>query len=65
MLTENENHLVSNHLAHNLQTHEKHYKLQEASITLAKVSKLLVAVEDGKVAEYVGKGLEEIDVSGK
>ena len=65
MLNQNEKELLSNHLAHDLQTHKNFYKIQEASLSLAKVSRLLVAVEEGHVAKYIGKTLDEINVSGE
>jgi hypothetical protein len=39
--------------------------LHESTIEIAKVSKLLLAVDSGKAGELIGKSLDEIDIDGK
>ena len=56
---------LSNHLAHDLKTHRNFYRLHEATISIAKVSRLLQAVEDGKVAKFKDKTLDEIQLEGR
>ena len=45
--------------------HRQYYRLHESTLELAKVAKLLMAVDEGKAANLAGKGLEEIDLEGK
>ena len=63
MMTTSEKELLSRHLAHNLITHDHYYHLQEASMSLTKMSRLLIAHRD--LSKYVGKKLEDIDITGK
>ena len=56
---------LSNHLAHTVKTHEDFYKLQEGTIEITKVSKLLLAAENGQIGKYKGKSLDDIQVEGK
>ena len=65
MMTTGEKELLSHHLAHNLKTHYHYYRLQEASMSLTKMSHLLIATEEGDLSKYVGKKLEDIDITGK
>ena len=65
MMTTGEKELLSRHLAHNLKTHDHYYRLQEASMSLTKMSRLLIATEEGDLSKYVGKKLEDIDITGK
>lgn len=64
MMTNGEKDLLANHLAHNLHTHNRYYKIQEAALSLAKVSRLLIAAEEGELQKYSGKKLEDIDITG-
>lgn len=56
---------LANHLAHDVNTHENFYKKHDTAVELAKVSKLLLLAERGKVAKYTGKKLSEIDIEGE
>ena len=56
---------LARHMGHDLSVHKKFYRLQEDVIELAKVSKLLIAVEDGRAADYAGKSLDDIDLDGR
>ena len=62
MMTESEKTLLSNHLAHNIKTHDSFYKIQEASLSLAKVSKLLILAENGNINQYEGTSIKDIEV---
>ena len=55
---------VARHMGHELSVHRKFYRLQDDVIELAKVAKLLLAVESGKAADYTGKSLDDLDVNG-
>lgn len=43
---------------------ENFYRLQDDVIELAKISKLLLAVENGKAAQYSGMSLDDLDLNG-
>ena len=64
-LKENELEHLANHLGHNIAVHRDYYRLQDSAIELAKVSKLLLAADGGKMANLAGKSLQDIDVNGK
>lgn len=54
---------LSNHLGHTVDIHRSFYRLQESTIEMAKVSKVLLAVDSGKVSKYKGKKLDDIDAN--
>ena len=64
-MTNDEKDLMSRHLAHNLKTHDAYYRQCEASLSLAKVSRLLIAVEDGQLDQFKGKTMEEVEIDGE
>lgn len=64
LMTDNEKELLSNHLAHDLKTFNTFYKVQEAALSLAKVSRLLLAAEKGCLSQFKGRSVEEIDLEG-
>ena len=51
---------LANHMGHTLPVHRNYYRLQERTLELAKVSKLLLAVDEGRCHNYAGKTLDEI-----
>jgi hypothetical protein len=56
---------LARHMGHELSVHRKFYRLQDDVVTLAKVSKLLLAVEQGKASSLVGKkSLDDLDFEG-
>lgn len=57
---------LADFLGHNIAVHRKHYRLPEGITQLAKISKVLLALEQGRLGEYKGKSLDEIhlDVNG-
>ena len=63
-LNSNEMSWLATHLGHDISVHNSFYKLQESSIELCKVSKLLLAVDRGEVGKWAGKSLEEIEPDG-
>jgi len=57
-MTNSELHWLAKHLGHDI-------RLQESTLELAKLSKLLIAVDEGKATQLAGKTLNEVDFSGK
>nr|CAI5844990.1 unnamed protein product [Callosobruchus analis] len=53
----------SNFIGHTKKTHEKYYRLPHDIFQIAKVSKILIAINKGKGAQYKGKSLDEIELS--
>ena len=61
----NELEWLARHLGHNLDVHKEYYRLQDSTIELAKVSKLLLALDEGNADKFQGKRLDEITLEGK
>ncbi|XP_028417721.1 uncharacterized protein LOC114542174 isoform X2 [Dendronephthya gigantea] len=59
-LEEKELDWLAKHLGHDIRTHREYYRLHESTIEIAKISKLLLAVDSGKACSLKGKSLEEI-----
>ncbi|XP_048032130.1 uncharacterized protein LOC125267237 isoform X1 [Megalobrama amblycephala] len=53
---------LADFLGHNIAVHRKHYRLPEGTLQLAKISKVLLALEKGRLGEYKGKNLDEIQL---
>lgn len=53
---------LADFLGHNIDVHRKHYRLPEGTLQLAKISKVLLALEQGKLGQYKGKSLDEIHI---
>lgn len=64
-LSENQTDWLARHLGHDARVHREYYRLQESSVELTKVSKLLLAVEEGTINKFAGKTLDEITLEGK
>ena len=56
---------LARHLGHDIQVHRDFYRLHESTVELAKVSKLLIAVDEGKAHQWAGKKLDEIEIEGE
>ena len=54
---------LARHLGHDIQVHREYYRLHESTIELAKVGKILEAVDEGKTSKWAGKSLDEIDLN--
>jgi len=61
-LKESETDWLAQHLTHNITVHREFYRLHDSSVELAKVSKLLLAVESGKPGSWKGCKLDETDL---
>ena len=54
---------LARHLGHDIRTHRQYYRLHESTVELAKISKLLIAVDNGDLQQWRGRSLENIDLS--
>jgi hypothetical protein len=61
-LTEHELEQVCGHMGHNIAVHREFYRLPDDTYQLAKVSRLLISLEQGNVSRFQGKTLGEIDI---
>ncbi|XP_057291533.1 uncharacterized protein LOC130614143 isoform X3 [Hydractinia symbiolongicarpus] len=62
-LNDTEMEWLSNHLGHSVEVHKNAYRLHDSAVELAKVSRLLMAVDSGHGGEMSGKKLSEIAVA--
>ena len=53
---------LADFMGHNIRVHAKFYRLPENTLQLAKISKVLMAMEKGRVGEFHGKNLDEIEI---
>ncbi|XP_073716136.1 uncharacterized protein [Misgurnus anguillicaudatus] len=53
---------VADFLGHDIRVHREYYRLPEATTQLAKISKLLLAMEKGSLTDLQGKTLEEMEI---
>ncbi|KAL6472038.1 hypothetical protein MHYP_G00206880 [Metynnis hypsauchen] len=61
-LKNNELDQVADFLGHDIRVHREYYRLPEATTQLAKISKLLLAMEKGCLPDLQGKSLDEIEI---
>ncbi len=64
-LKNNELDQLANFLGHDIRVHRDFYRLPEATIEMAKISKLLLAMEKGSLTKFQGKSLDEIEIEGE
>ncbi|XP_029913825.1 uncharacterized protein LOC115363688 [Myripristis murdjan] len=62
-LNDTEQDLLVDFLGHDIRVHRKFYRLLEGTLQLAKISKVLMACEQGRLAEFKGKILDQISIS--
>ena len=60
-MKQNELELLCNHMGHSVTVHREFYRLPSSTLELAKISKLLLAVETGKLTDLSGKKFDELD----
>ncbi|XP_064628140.1 uncharacterized protein LOC135487883 [Lineus longissimus] len=53
---------LGNHLGHTVEVHKDSYRLHESTIEMAKVSKVLLAIENGTAGNFQGKSLNDIHI---
>ncbi|CAL8266038.1 unnamed protein product [Lota lota] len=63
-LKNNEMDQLADFLGHDIRVHREYYRLPEATVQVAKISKLLLALESGKLLELRGKGLDDLEDDG-
>lgn len=51
-------------LGHNIRTDRDYYRSPEAAVELAKIAKLLMAMEKGSLERFKGNSLEEVEIEG-
>jgi len=62
-LRDNELDILADFMGHDVRVHRQYYRLPEDALQVAKVSKVLMAMERGDIAEYYGKNLDEITIN--
>jgi len=62
-LQENELDSLAKFLGHDLRVHSEFYRLPSDVIEIARISKIFLAAEKGKLGEYAGKKLSDITVA--
>ena len=62
-LETNEMDWLAKHLGHDIRTHRNYYRLHDSTVEMAKVSKLLIALESSNPSSWKGKSLDSIDLS--
>ena len=55
---------MANRLGHDTKIFENVYRQQESTIEVAKISRLMMAVDSGEVGKFAGKSLDQIQFSG-
>ncbi|XP_043986820.1 uncharacterized protein LOC122839374 isoform X2 [Gambusia affinis] len=61
-MTNTEMDQLATFLGHDIRIHREYYRLPEKTLQLAKISKVLMALENGRLAEFHGKNLDEIQI---
>ncbi|KAM3618408.1 uncharacterized protein V6R79_020019 [Siganus canaliculatus] len=61
-MTDTEMDQLANFLGHDIRIHREFYRLPEKTLQLAKISKVLMALEQGRLSEFHGKNLDEIGI---
>lgn len=62
-MTDSEMDQLANFLGHDIRIHREFYRLPEKTLQLAKISKVLMALEQGRMSEFHGKNLDEIVIN--
>ncbi|XP_076850568.1 uncharacterized protein LOC143500340 isoform X1 [Brachyhypopomus gauderio] len=62
-LKDNEMDQLASFLGHDIRIHRQYYRLPESTLQLAKMSKLLIAMERGTLSEFQGATLDEIVIN--
>ena len=62
-LRETEMDILSNFLGHDIQVYDRlYYSLPEGTLQLAKVSKVLIGIEQGRLSDFKGMSLDQIQI---
>lgn len=57
-LKDNEMDNLADFLGHDIRVHRKYYRLPEGTLQLAKISKVLMAMERGQLSDFKGRNLD-------
>ena len=63
-LENNELEWLAGHLGHDVNVHKEYYRLEDSAIELAKVSRLLIAIDSGNGKDLAEKSLSDIQLNG-
>ncbi|XP_077367808.1 uncharacterized protein LOC144033086 isoform X5 [Festucalex cinctus] len=61
-LQENEADQLADFLGHDIRVHRQYYRLPQGTLQLAKMSKMLLAVEQGTLSQYKGQTLDDVQI---
>ncbi|XP_034535193.1 uncharacterized protein LOC117809795 isoform X2 [Notolabrus celidotus] len=61
-LKDNEMDDLAEFLGHDIRVHRQYYRLPEGTLQLAKISKVLMALERGQLSQFQGKNLDQINI---
>ena len=61
-LKNNELDSLANFMGHDIRVHRNFYRLSDEATQLAKISKILMAADSGKLSNYSGRSLDDIDL---
>ncbi|XP_029943204.1 uncharacterized protein LOC115385360 isoform X2 [Salarias fasciatus] len=61
-LDENECDQLADFLGHDIRIHRQYYRLPQGTLQLARMSKVLLAMEKGTVSQYKGMKLDDIEI---
>lgn len=61
-LKDNEMDNLADFLGHDIRVHREYYRLPEGTLQLAKISKVLMAMERGQLSDFKGRNLDEINI---
>ncbi len=56
---------LANHMGHDISVHREYYRLHDSTLELSKVSRLLLAVDEGQASKFHGKKLSDINLDGE
>ena len=62
-MSKNELDQLANFLGHDVRIHRSFYRLPEDTLQLAKVSKILLALDRGQISEFAGQSLDDITIN--
>ena len=60
-LRDNELDILAKFLGHDIRVHREFYRLPQNTLEIARVGKLLMAMNEGNLDKYTGKSLDEIN----
>lgn len=61
-MTDTEMDQLANFLGHDIRIHHEIYRLPDKTLQFAKISKVLMALEQGRLVDFHGKSLDEIKI---